>query len=320
MCGWNCAKVIGAQMGASASNVSFYCDAGYCDFECDPGYYHCGNSCRAAADCPYALVADGKSPRAVTTDGTWVFFTDGGSYAGGFQDGAIVGAPIDGGPAVVLAGSVSTWISLAANHDSVFWFDNWGAVKRVSKAGGPVTTLADNEPRSEGMAADDEHVYWTIGGQLLRVPVDGGEVEVLDAGGFLTAVVVDATHVYWLRTEGVFRMAKSGGCPEQVSHAPPSGPALAVDGTHVYWLSSGLMRTPKTGGNSEILYDGVGPELLATNTSSIFVSNSQGIVTVPKAGGTPTVLPVSWVYEAAATDQYLFFTGHKGLMRLALSP
>jgi hypothetical protein len=52
-----------------------------------------------------------------------------------------------------------------------------------------------------GLAADGSHVYFVLSGSVMKMPVNGGNlIPVATNRPNLTAVAVDATHVYW--TEG----------------------------------------------------------------------------------------------------------------------
>lgn len=81
-----------------------------------------------------------------------------------------------------------------------------GAVRRVSKSGGPVETLAELEPENAPLviAVDDENVFWSATSgfsgapaKLMRLAKAGGAVEVL-AQTRLPAhgIALDAEHVY----------------------------------------------------------------------------------------------------------------------------
>ncbi len=88
------------------------------------------------------------------------------------------------------------------------------AIVRVPKEGGtPVVLAQDSHYHVWDLAVDETHVYWArmrdnnfvpgdgpdIGGAVLRVPKEGGEVELLASGqNGPQSVVVEGDYVYWI--------------------------------------------------------------------------------------------------------------------------
>jgi len=88
--------------------------------------------------------------------------------------GALMATPVDGGPTTTLASMPHTWIAdLAIDENDVYWTaipddlsEGRGAVMRVPRAGGTVTTLSSGLSFPFGVAVDAAGVYVTD-------PVDG---------------------------------------------------------------------------------------------------------------------------------------------------
>ena len=126
----------------------------------------------------------------------------------------------------------------------------------MPRAGGAVTTLATSLP--VGLATDGANLYWghatspNLGpGELLVVPVHGGQVTTLATGPLPSCIVVDDDNVYWTDelTGAVTKVAKSGG--PAVTLAQIGGfaqSAIALDSSSVYWIAGGVFKVDKGGG------------------------------------------------------------------------
>ncbi|MEO7113647.1 MAG: hypothetical protein ABI183_24625 [Polyangiaceae bacterium] len=76
---------------------------------------------------------------------------------------------------VTLTGSESTPYFLTVDATNIYWTDEGtspnylnGAVRRMSKTGGPPISIAIAQGQPHGIAVDDKYVYW--------VNYDSGEV------------------------------------------------------------------------------------------------------------------------------------------------
>jgi hypothetical protein len=133
-----------------------------------------------------------------------------------------------------------------------------GAVRKVSKAGGALQTLADNIAGIEhpvSIALDDTHVYWSEWNtaRARRVSKNGGAVTNFNnqpvnlVGG---AVAVNSTDVYWVDSNVAYagrirRAGKGGGAVTDIAVGilGPGRP-LFTD-SHIYWPQfGGVYRLP----------------------------------------------------------------------------
>src|SRR5689334_17510552 len=96
--------------------------------------------------------------------------------------GEVFSAPLGGGPLTSLVTGFTAPSDLALAGDRLFFgTTNDAGVHAVPKAGGAATALAIEG--GFGIAADDAHVYFgEYDGRLARVPLAGGEPEVLGIG------------------------------------------------------------------------------------------------------------------------------------------
>jgi hypothetical protein len=127
-----------------------------------------------------AFVSGQNDPAAIAIDAANLYWTNTGTTANNYADGAIMTVPTSGGTPKTLAAAQASPASLAVDGTNVYW-TNYG-------------TLANNY-------AD---------GSLMSVPVAGGTPTVLASGqDSPRSLAVDATNVYWTTTNGaVFKMAK----------------------------------------------------------------------------------------------------------------
>ena len=90
-------------------------------------------------------------------------------------------------------------------------------------------------------------------GEVLAVPKSGGPPRVLVAGARDPAwVATDGKDVFWADGAEIFRVGREGGSPARIL-AGETCRSLAVDETHVYCLGEGIVRVPKAGGTLERL-------------------------------------------------------------------
>ena len=123
-------------------------------------------------------------------------------------------------------------------------------------------------------------------------PAGTRTVEILADQQYVTsALAVDETHVYWAnsgrRSNGfddgtVQRIPKAGGPTELLGTALEGPSALALDATHVYWMQdNGLLRVPKSGGTPEARgYSGGG---IAVDDGSVYWTDDAKVQRAAKA-------------------------------------
>lgn len=90
------------------------------------------------------------------------------------------------------------------------------------------------------------------GGELLRVALSDGEIEVLRRNfSFNLHAVVTDTALFWIEDTKVLTAALDGSAVEVF--APSAEGPLAADATHLYFAAAGIQRQPLSGGASEVL-------------------------------------------------------------------
>lgn len=191
------------------------------------------------------------SEAALVADATYLYF---GDYRE--KTARLMKLPIAGGNAQEVSAYGNDSISvLAVDATSAYWV-SLGAIVKAPLGGGPVTVLVKDTGVGNvwGLASDGNHLYWTDRnnyknddantGAVRRIPVAGGTVETIASGlrGRPWGIATDATHIYWVinaeRGGGIMRAPKAGG-PASVVVGGQSAPTnLALDGTYVYWANA----------------------------------------------------------------------------------
>jgi hypothetical protein len=121
------------------------------------------------------------------------------------EDGRVVAQPYDPN---LCAGNVPCGAVTAATSGGgrTVWGITSGAIVTIAPSTDKPIVLAHGPEQPTGIALDDRHVYWVAvvdkynpqKGQLLRVPLDGGAVEVLASGlVWPWGIALDRDHIYW---------------------------------------------------------------------------------------------------------------------------
>lgn len=151
------------------------------------------------------------------------------------------------------------------------------------------------------LGIDTTHAYWSIGKTLSRASKLGGAAaEAIYASPdpnmnqtLVRALTTDATHVYWVQEDGVYRRVKDASSPVEPLCAPGvvglsklyvSGlglTAIAVDDTSVFvalQLEGNILRVGTSGAGCTLLLDGgakpkeKGPIGVVVDSASLFVA------------------------------------------------
>lgn len=181
------------------------CRRGVCARVCGPGFTTCGADCVALSADPEHCGACGRACAATEV-----------CLAGNCAPAA----------SLRLATGQMDPMDLAVDGDAVYWTDvTEGAIKRVSKAGGAVTTIASGQARPSRLALDATHVYWTnaLGASVMRAPKAGGATELLSSAVQPTDLTVVGDFVYWVNhtdssahTLELRKVPRAGGTSTQV--------------------------------------------------------------------------------------------------------
>jgi hypothetical protein len=198
--------------------------------------------------------------------------------------------------------------TLTADANNVYWIDIYGsasvfAAPRTGIAdGGAPTALATNQPYLFGIAQDTSNVYFTVGGDWVFGPPDGGDgnsavmkapkdgssaAVALARGAALPRFVdVDPNAVYWANADDDTVVRLDHGATSPVVIARTTQPfGVTPDGNYLYVTTVGtdqsdglLLRVRKDGtGAALVVASGLSwPTKPAVDTTAIYWANSAG--------------------------------------------
>jgi hypothetical protein len=237
----------------------------------------------------------------------------------------ILGMPLAGGSAVLIADQQSLPHGLAVDGAFIYWLNTDGSVMKAPIAGGAWTELATgpiaerSDPGQRGLALDADNVYWVNAatgesdGQVLKVSKNGGKVSVLaDKEFHPVAIAVDSLNVYYttfgwgfqdnpIAAGRVLKVPVTGGTPTVLASGQSSPSALALDSNNVYWANlfgNSIMKAALNGGAPVVLATALGTTAdLAVDSENVYwlqdFVNDDTIMRAPLAGGDAVALSSS---------------------------
>jgi hypothetical protein len=150
-----------------------------------------------------ALATGINNPQGLSVDSSFVYFVS--------VDGTVNKVGINGGARVVLAsGDRPSGFPPVLDSQNVYWSGGTSSfdVHTVSKAGGPVTTLAGTTNGGVG-AVDEKYLYFAVSddGTVKRYTLASGSIVTLAAkqGSSPRIAGIDATHVYFTTSDHILQ-------------------------------------------------------------------------------------------------------------------
>jgi hypothetical protein len=189
-------------------------------------------------------------PRAIASDGRWVFVVDvDESEAGLLRRSTIVRLAAEGGPPSVLARSDAEVAGVALDDANVYWADPLdGTIRTVPKAGGDARSLASERGLPEQLVVSGDTLVWVErrSESVWTMRTSGGAPRAVaqDFAGFAN-LVADRRGVWWTSegaVDGRYRVLSAplaGGDSRPAGDSAEPIDALATDGAHLYWARNG---------------------------------------------------------------------------------
>lgn len=162
------------------------------------------------ADTKAAVLLTKTPAGAVDVDGTNVYF--------GAADGLRVITTSGNGEATLVSGTIH---KIQHDDDAIYYFEGTDArILRLDKRSGFLTTLVSDHPYFNLVLAGD-HVYFTRGSALQRVPKTGGTAVVVDVAA--SELFADSDSVYYRRpaVSGAFRYLIHENVARQIVNVLP---------------------------------------------------------------------------------------------------
>jgi hypothetical protein len=245
--------------------------------------------------------------------------------------GFIERVPLAGGQVEMLAQDEGAPRAAAHNSAHLYW-DTSVEIKRLA-AGGTPTTLLTEGRADAAIAVDDKHVYYassmrTQSGipQLLRVPVGGGEPEMVLEDFGSTHFVLSGDWIYFAHGDGASRVHKDDRRVEKLAEGPAQDVFLEGDFLYVCHRLGELHRVPKDGGTDEKLDAQCGDDMLVVDGVSYWTDATYGEgATHLSVGVVARQAPGSkreelyhgeLVSNLAAADDHIYFGASNQLLRV----
>lgn len=255
------------------------------------------------------------------------------------------GTTADGGPFVLANGTLSAQ-SIVVDAQNVYWIEGGsvptldpttliptlsppqGRVLQCSKCGcDRPTILASAEPLrpGNGIAVDATSVYWT-NGDVMRVPIGGGEARAIAVGNANGPVAVDRTNVYWAdsQAQALMKVPIAGGTPT-ILVSGQNIQTFVLDAVNVYFLAEqGVFKVPLRGGAPTTLAASLNTSAIAVDAENVYWTRQsspvgESILKVPIAGGAPTALAdgIAAPFAIAVDGASVYFAAQNNVMKVA---
>jgi hypothetical protein len=267
---------------------------------------HFALACSGAVLRPVSLLVSASAIVAVACGSRTALEVYGASDGGSSAD---VTSPVGANGIVQLASEPTGGRYLALDASSVYWTDGTD-VLRVSKQGGPTTTLAASAGAGP-IAVHNSQVYWGDSTGILTMPVSGGTATTLAAltDGPPRSIAVNDTDVYCTEGNAIIEVSVAGG-PLVTVAVGNETVGVGVDTSNVYWtqeecpgcLLSQLMSEPLAGGSSSTLARNVTATdyyAFAMDAAAVYLPLDQSVLKVPLGGGPVSTLVSSENYPMA---------------------
>jgi hypothetical protein len=114
--------------------------------------------------------------------------------------------PLAGGTPMTISSTECYPIALTIDDSNIYWANATlapdvpfqgcnGNLVQVAKSGGAPMTIATGDSTG-GIVSDGSNVYWTIFGDIVKVPVGGGLMTTLTATAYAQGIAIDGISLY----------------------------------------------------------------------------------------------------------------------------
>lgn len=306
----------------------------------------CGSACVGTCSsgvCSPLIATGVGSVTALDVDSTHVYWSGGGGTRRAPKGGGAVLQVAGNGGAFVLDGSYLYWRDPGVPNGNIYPPER---ILRVPRAGGaqegvaystatngsptlwtvimPAFTVSGNTAYFQALEFTKSPGVQSPGRVNLRsAPIpDGVKTDLTGQqtdGPIFDKLAGDAANLYWKQSDGIYRVAKTGGATIQIATA--SGPeALIVNGSIVYfWAGGQWLRTSTTGGAPVVVTSMTTlPSAFAADDTALYWVENDGVIKrVVVATGQVSqyhtaALDAHHVNRLAVDGAYVYWAGDAG--------
>ncbi|WP_345987433.1 hypothetical protein WCX18_09940 [Sulfurimonas sp. HSL1-2] len=288
------------------------------------------------------LIDGVNAPQSVVINGTDMYWIEGGPVGSIEGFGRIEMMPLGGGEiSPIISGIITGTMPIAVDDAFIYIADRW-MIKKLPKAGGKITNVAEADFAIFDIDTDGTNIYWIEDGPFTRIAMvasSGGPVVELSntlvgpSGPLMTV----GGYVYWIaHYDTISRVSVLGGATETVAGGLSFLSDFTTDGTDVFFPENDtgkIRKVPVSGGSiSElVLLDSAAWRILAVDDTHLFwidlTLRGSMLGSIPKTGGISTVLYEnldyfeSWPNSLVVDDVNLYWTEvGSGTIKMAPKP
>lgn len=270
-------------------------------------------------------------PNALTADGEFLYFITGGTIAS-LNEGTsgVWKMPLAGGQPIQLFKGfkkddksvvLPDTFFLAVDEKYVYWSS--GTIWRTPKTGGESAPITFGSPTD--FALDEERIYWhNFGGEnapptpIYFADKKGGAAKPLTEPLITSGIVADKEFIYWVQTDGIYKISKTGGEKSKIYSAleKQNLSDLIADTDNFYFTQgdgrNALYKLAKSGGEAVKIAPSINHahQFFVDEYNIYFVLNessfSAALVKISKNGGEVTKLDSGHIASMTIGKEKIF--------------
>ncbi len=273
-------------------------------------------------------------PSAIAADDKFIYFVTGGTIASQ-QEGTnnVIVMKIDDGKSITVFNGGDKYIPdthFLLVDDNYIYF-SIGSLVRVPVLGGEIQKISVAGMPTD-FVMDDENYYWHpfVGEGMKPAPFyslskKGGTAKAItDPRPSANSLCIDDEFIYWIQTDGIYKMQKKGGEITKVYSTPDKQitSGLQIDADNFYFTQGDgkqtLMKVSKEGGAAKQLAPAINQtmDFLVDNKNVYFFADEGSFAPialkkVSKNGGDVVTMDsgnAGWIKHLAQNKTHIFFT------------